>query len=235
MLDAITTSQIAMNQDRLQLQSISHNLANMHTPGYKRTLLVNAPFDALLSPSIHQVSEHMHSVYQIRQASFEQTNAPYDFAINGTGFFTIETEQGQAYTRRGDFHLNNRGELVTHDGHRVLGLNGPIRLNGEAIKLLADGSIQQENKRYAKLQLVKFNSSAGLRAIGNGYYITHMTPQAVDSQTRVLQGMLEQSNVTSVDEMVAMTQIARHFESTQRAIKTADNMLSQAISQLGEG
>lgn len=235
MLDAITSSQLAMNQDKLQLQSITQNIANIHTPGYKRELMNNGPFEKLIAADKSAVSANMTISNLQRQGSFSQTNKTYDVAISGQGFFMVEGEQGVYYTRRGDFHLNKHGELVTFDGKRVMGASGSIRLDGNKIKIQPDGTITSNNKPYAQLKLVKFEQPSQLHSLGSGYFSSTVEPLAVDSKTLVLQGFIEQSNVKSIEEMVAMTTISRHFESNQRVMKTADNLLSQAINQLGEG
>lgn len=235
MLDAITSSQLAMNQDKLQLQALSQNIANIHTPGYKRELMDNAPFEKLLDANKMSVANHMTLSNLQRQGAFSQTNKTYDVAISGQGFFVVESEQGVYYTRRGDFHLNKHGELVTFDDKRVMGVGGAIRLDSNKVVIKQDGSITVDDKPYAQLQIMKFDKPSQLKANGSGYFVATNEPTPIDSRTLILQGFTEQSNVKSIEEMVAMTTISRHFESNQRVMKTADNLLSQAINQLGEG
>jgi len=235
MIDAITSSQLAMNSDKLQLSAVSQNIANMHTPGFKRELAIQAPFDKLVDTDLETVASQLQVAQLHRQATLDKTNRPLDVALSGEGYFTVQTDDGVHYTRRGDFKRNSKGELVTFDDQRVMGKGGAIRIDGNEFQIKKDGTIIIDNKPSYQLNVVKFTSSAHLQALSNGYFQSQQTPQPMDASISVHQGYLEQSNVKSVEEMLMMTKLARHFEASQRVMKTADEMLSQAVSQLGEG
>ncbi|MCC5792169.1 MAG: flagellar hook basal-body protein [Legionellaceae bacterium] len=235
MIDAISSAQLAMNQDQLELSATSQNISNLHTPAYPRSMVTHPAFETFLTPHKSEVLKRLTVQPLLRQGVLDHTRQALDFAIRGEGFFVVQAADGLRYTRRGDFHLNPRGELVSHDGYPVLGKGGLIHLDHNLIKLKADGSIYQDNRLLAQLTLVHFPNGTSLRTEGAGYFSALQPGEPIPHHTEVKQGFLEQSNVKSVEEMMEMLRISRHFQSSQRIMRTADELLNQAIRQLGEG
>jgi flagellar basal body rod protein FlgG len=235
MLDAITATQLAMEFDQLKLQSISQNVANMNTPGFKRQLVESNGFDELLQPQLNTVIQQMQRTQIKTQGTLNQTHQPTDVALTGNSYFQVQSEQGVYYTRRGDFQINNQGELCTATGETVLGKGGTIKVEGSNFTIDAQGSLYIDHHKVDQLNIVQFNQPQMLQYTGNGLYQTEESPNPSDGSTRVLQGFIEQSNVKSIDEMMDMVKTSRHFESSQRVMRTADNLLATAINQLGEG
>ncbi len=235
MLDALTATQLAMNMDQLKMQSISQNISNMNTPGFKKQLLETPSFAEILEPGMGAMIQKINPEQLKSQGTFTQTNNSKDIAIGGTGYFQVQSEQGLFYTRRGDFQINSQGELSTATGELVLGKSGAIKIDDNEFIINAQGEIWVDHHKIDELNLVKFDDVHALHYLGNGLYQTETSPTPCDSSTRILQGMLEQSNVKSVDEMMDLIKTSRHFEASQRILKTSDDMLSTAISQLGEG
>jgi flagellar basal-body rod protein FlgF len=234
MLDAISATQVAMLQDQLRLQSINQNVSNMQVPGYKRQHLETTGFDEHLSVNMATVSRQMQPMIQNQQGSLVQSHRPNELAIAGPGFFTVQTQNGQLYTRRGDFHLNERGELSTANGATLVGTNGSITINDNAYTIDTHGTVFIDNQPVDSLNLVAFDHPEQLQYRGEGMYESNTTPQAMDPHTKILQGHLEQSNIKTMDEMMNMVQTARHFEATQRIMQVANGLLSMAIHQLGD-
>ena len=222
MIDAIKTSQIAMNQDQERLQTISQNISNMQTPAYKRQLIEKLDF-----------KNQMHNAQILTQGSLVQTQNPKDIALAGDGFFTLQTEEGIFYSRRGDLLTNNRGELSSATGGLILGNNGIIQVDDNEFTIDTQGDIYIDNRKIDRLKIAQFSKPQTLQYRGRGLYETSESPNTVISTTRILQGFIEQSNVKSVDEMMDMVKISRHFEASQRAMHIADSLLSTAINQLG--
>lgn len=235
MLDAITASQVAMLQDQLRLQSISQNVSNMQTPGYKRQLIENVGFDEQLQAQMASVGEQMQLSNQTVQGAFVQSRNPHELALAGDGYFEVQTDEGIFYTRRGDFHVNDQGEIVTATGARLLGKSGVLRVDDNAYTIDSSGSVFIDNQKVDQVNVVQFTHPHGLNYQGEGLYESHESAVPAESTTRVLQGYLEQSNVKSIDEMMEMVKTSRHFESSQRVMRAADGLLSAAINQLGEG
>ncbi len=235
MLDAITATQVAMLQDQLRLQSISQNVSNMQTPGYKRQLIESAGFDEQMQAQMASVSQGMQLATQTAQGTFSQSGSPNELALAGSGYFEVQTDDGIFYTRRGDFHVNEHGELATATGARLLGKGGVLRVDDRAFKIDAGGNVFIDNQQVEQISIVQFSQPDALNYLGQGLYESQESPESTGSATHVRQGYLEQSNVKSIDEMMEMVKTSRHFEATQRVMRMADGLLSTAISQLGEG
>jgi flagellar basal-body rod protein FlgF len=235
MLDAITATQFAMEVDQLKLQSISQNVANMNTPGFKKQTVEHNGFDEQLQAQTNNAVRQLQQSQIKTQGTFNQTHNPNDMALAGEGYFQVQSEQGTFYTRRGDFQINNLGELTTATGKSLLGKSGAIKIDDTNFTVDAQGTLFIDHHKMDQLNIVQFNQPDQLRYVGNGLYQTDEAPNPTESNTRVLQGFIEQSNVKSIDEMMDMIKTSRHFEASQRVMRTADNLLATAINQLGEG
>lgn len=231
MLDAVTASQLAMEFDQLKMQSISHNVANANTPAFKKQVLEALPFQDLL----REKTPVPYQALLERQGSLEQTRQPKDLAISGDGYFQVRNNEGVFYTRRGDFQINQQGELATATGEILLGAHGSIRPDSPDFTVDRQGFVYVDKQQIDRIQLQRFEQPQILRYVGNSLYQTEESPTPTDASTGILQGFIEQSNIKSVEEMMDMMQVARHFEANQRILRTADNLLSTAINQLGEG
>lgn len=235
MMDAITATHVAMLQDQLRLQSISQNISNMQTPGYKRQLIESLGFDEQIQAQMTSISQQMQLSTQTVQGTFSQSNLPNEMALTGDGYFEVQTDNGVFYTRRGDFHVNEHGELATATGARLLGKGGVIRVDDNAFTINANGELFIDNQKVEQINVVQFSRPEALNYLGQGLYESQETPQPTGISTHIMQGYLEQSNVKSIDEMMEMVKTSRHFEASQRVMHLADGMLSTAINQLGEG
>ncbi|KGP63289.1 hypothetical protein EP47_09150 [Legionella norrlandica] len=234
MFDAITATQLAMEVDQLKLQSVSQNIANMHTPGFKRQLLEITSFNDQLQPNGYELNQQLQRTQISTQGVFTQTDRHQDLALAGDGYFQVQNQQGIFYTRRGDFQINSQGELCTATGETLLGQNGTIRVDDNNFTIDAQGILYINHRKVDQLEIVQFKQSNNLEYVGNGLYQSEDSPTPVEN-TRVLQGFLEQSNVKSIDEMLDMVMFSRHFQANQRVVRIADNLMHLAINQLGEG
>ena len=235
MLDAISASQMAMLHDQLRLQSISQNVSNMQTPGYKRELIEAVGFDEQLEANMTTAGQTMQLATQQVQGTFIQSHVPTELALAGDGYFEVQTDQGVFYTRRGDFHVNENGELATATDALLLGKGGVLRVDDNAFTVDASGAIYIDHRPVDQLNVVQFSNPNTLTYQGQGLYESHEPALPASPSTHVLQGYLEQANVKSIDEMMDMVKNSRHFEANQRVMRTADNLLATAINQLGEG
>lgn len=235
MLDAITATQVALLQDQVRLQSISQNVSNMQTPGYKRELIESTGFDEQIKAQMATVTDSMQASTHHQQGTFVQSGIPHELALAGEGYFEVQTDEGLFYTRRGDFHVNEQGELATITGARLMGKNGIIRVDDNPFIIERSGAVFIDQHQIEQVNIAHFSDPNHLNYKGEGLYEAQENPLPTNGATHVLQGYLEQSNVKSVDEMMEMVKTARHFEATQRVMRTADGLLSMAINQLGEG
>ncbi len=217
--------QIALRE---QMDIISNNVANMSTPGYRSQNMVFTEFidkpsrapDTETNDPLSMVLDYGH--YQVTApGSIRQTGNTLDVAMEGPGYFGIQTPDGVMYTRAGNFQMNVNGELVTGTGNLVADAGGgTITIPQEAtdIKITKNGSITTSEGEVAQLMVVEFENVQELEAMGNGLYKTDAAANPAE-QTRVLQGMLEDSNVNSVLEMTRMIDVLRAYQTTQRMMQ----------------
>ncbi|SHH19677.1 flagellar hook-basal body protein [Tepidibacter thalassicus] len=163
------------------------------------------------------------------------TNNKLDFAIKGEGFFKIQTKSGIRYTRDGSFLINDKGQLVTQDGNYVLGKNGVITLS-EDFKVTSDGKLYVDDSYVDQLDIVNVLNVNALRKEGNNLYKVedNVNPNEEQFKGELIQGSLEGSNVSSINEMVDMISVLREYESDQKVIKAYDDMLGKAVNEIGK-
>jgi len=230
-IDALTSAASGMAQDVSRLTTIGQNLANAATPGYKRAMETGAAF-SLLGQGLATAS---HTVTDLRHASLQSTSAPLDVAIDGEGFFEVQTEAGAAYTRRGDFRLDASGRLVTQAGHVVQGVGGSLTLATSSPTIDRAGRVYDGDKLLGQLKIVDFADARQLTRQEDGLFVTSQSPVVqAEGATRLRQGQLEGSNVSTAAEMVRLIETVRHFEATQKVIQGVDEMSERALRKLGE-
>lgn len=229
------------------LNVISNNMANAATPGYKSDRYISSTFreellyrsgnrtpaDRQAIGTVSQVVASTGKVTSYEQGGFDVTGIPLDFALNGSGFFVIQSAVGTVYSRNGSFITDEEGYLTLPGVGRVMGTNGPIHLDSDNIVVKEDGSIwdAETGGSYGTIRLVDFENYDQLIKGNNG---TFMTQGAVEKapDAKVLQGMLETSNVSMIDEMTAMMSSQRTLESAAQMIKMYDQLNSKTV-QLG--
>jgi flagellar basal-body rod protein FlgF len=146
-----------------------------------------------------------------------QTGAPLDLALEGDGFFVVQTARGERYTRAGSFALNADGQLVTQPGEIGVGEDGTVSVSGRAVE---------------RLRIVRFNSpSAALTKEGDSLFAANGSERPTEANNaRVLQGSLESSNVNPLAELSAMIENSREFDSLQRSVTLLMNDLGRKIA-----
>jgi flagellar basal-body rod protein FlgG len=256
MLRALYTAATGMQAQQINIDTIANNIANVNTTGFKQgraefqdLLYQNirsagtASSSSTTYPVGLQLGMGTRPVATARifsQGDFQQTGNPLDLVIQGQGFFQVRLPSGETgYTRDGTFHLNAQGSLVTADGN-VLEPQLTIPPSAQNIVIGADGTVsvtlagQNAAQQVGTIQLATFQNAGGLNpAGGNLFMATTASGDAITGtpgQTglgTINQGFLEQSNVDIVKEMVNMIVAQRAYEVNSKAIKVADDMLSQ--------
>jgi flagellar basal-body rod protein FlgG len=211
----------AMRAGENRLEAIAHNLANVSTRGYKR----QTSFSRILegrSPGRQQLVAGVS--FDPAQGQLETTGDPMDLALEGRGFFAIETAQGRAYTRDGSFRVDDRGSLVTQDGQRVAwkGARGAVRPAGEAVRVDSDGRVRQGERVVGQLDLVDFEDPSRLVPVQEGRWLAPADARETPSKAQVRQGSVERSNVEAMDELVALITVQRGFESAASTLRTIE-------------
>ena len=218
-----------------EMRVVANNIANSATTGYRQEGLI---FSEYIQSGEDQSSVSM-SRANIRNTSHEQgaldqTGGTFDFAIEGDGFFKVETPLGERLTRSGAFSSNAEGDLVTMDGYRVLDPGGaPVFVPGDAqtIKVAPDGTLSADGNVIGQLGLFKPAEDAPLfREDGVMFRVDGDIEETFDAQ--VLQGFLEGSNVNAIQQVARMVEIQRAYEMGQSFLQAEDERIRNAIKNL---
>ena len=248
MIKGIYTSALGLIPLQKKLEVIANNLANFNTTAFKRdnaftNELISASQlfrDGTTDPTDKDVSQQ--TTTDFSQGTLQETGNTLDFALDGQGFFSIQTQSGTMLTRDGSFMLSTDGTLVTRNGGVVMGTGGAIRVDNiqdlqkSQLVIERDGKVKAGDKIYGQIQIVAPANLNQLAKAGQNLYELKsdgVLKQVDPSTVSVRQGFLESSNVNPIDEMVAMIQLQSNFEAGQKAIQSQDSSLSQA-NQVGQ-
>lgn len=225
-----------------QMDIVANNLANIETAGYKGEKLL---FEEYLSKGA-KVSDvptasskvslvHDTSVFrQFAEGSIVPTDNPLDVALNGKGWLVVDTPNGERYTRNGHLTLNAEGTLVNGSGYVVRSTSGTISFGADETKITisADGTVSSTAGEKGKLQLVQFANQNALQKEGKSLFSSTEPPEIAD-KVRVVQGMIERSNVQPVLEMTRMIEVTRSYTAISKLAEKLDELKRRGIEQLG--
>jgi flagellar basal-body rod protein FlgF len=242
--------QIALHRE---LEVVANNIANLDTTGYKAD---GSVFEEYLMPiaranTFQQADQRLSYVqdrttwHNFRQGAVRQTGNPLDVFISGDGFLAVQTPRGERYTRNGSLQINGQGQLVTGAGDPVLGDGGPIQFQNtdHAISINPDGTITvregattTSDSARGKLRLVRFDNLQQLQKEGSSMFSAPagVAPQPVPATVRVVQGSIEQSNVSSVIEMARMIEVSRTYTQIAGLIQQGSDQRRSAINKLAD-
>lgn len=221
-----------------QLDRIAADLANVDTAGYKAersttAVAERAEFANVLRSAIDVAAAPGH--VDFRDGTLTPSGRDLDMAIDGRGFFTVQTPAGPRYTRSGQFTRSPDGTLETLDGLPVMGDAGPIKLPDGPITIEPNGTIHANGVAAGKVRLVDFADYGALEREAGTRFRTAATPLDVPKETTVRGGVLEQSNVSMVERIAQLTEVQRSFEGLQRGLTMLMNdVYGRAISELGK-
>jgi flagellar basal-body rod protein FlgF len=233
------------------LAVISNNLANVNTVGYKADQMM---FEEFLNSSAHDdnfASQDRRVSYvqdrgtfrDMSQGPIQQTGNPLDVAISGAGFLTVQTTDGERYTRDGNLQLNNVGQLVTANGDTVVGTTGPIvfQPTDHDITISADGTItvlegaSRVDSIRGKLRIASFaDAQKLLKQSNNLYSAPNGTAPTQDTKSMVQQGYVEKSNINSVVEMSRMIEVNRTYTNIATLLSQQSDLHKSAIDKLAD-
>lgn len=261
MSQALWIAKTGIEAQQTRISTISNNLANVSTTGYKRARPI---FEDLLYQNVRQVGASSSQDTQLAtglalgtgvravatekiftQGSLTQTGNSLDVAIQGRGFLQVLMPDGTfAYTRDGSFKLDGQGQLVTSSGFQIQP-SISVPANSQSLTIGADGTVSAllpgnaSPTQIGTLQLTDFVNPSGLQAIGQNLYLESVSSGTAQTGTpgvgglgTLVQGSLESSNVNVVEELVNMIETQRAYEMASKAIKTVDDMLAYANNQL---
>jgi flagellar basal-body rod protein FlgG len=246
-----------MNAQQLNVDNIANNIANANTTGFKsrRAQFQDLLYQSMIQPGAAAGQQSTiptglqlglgtraaSNEVIFSQGDFSQTNNPLDLVIQGQGFFQIRRATGDlAYTRSGNFHLNRDGQVVTIDGDL---LDPPITIpqNALSVTIAMDGTVsysqsgQSASQQAGQIQLATFSNPSGLNSIGRNLFLPTDAsgdpvvglPGGQEGLGQLLQGYVEQSNVSVVNEFINLIVSQRAYEANSKVVKAADDMYQQ--------
>ncbi len=253
MVKGLYTAAMGMNVQAQRLDIISNDLANTNTTGYKKDIAVVSSFKEEYIKRLNDTQNFkpnnevigkitygakVDEVYtDFTQGSVISTNLETDLALQGSGFFTVQTPNGLAYTRDGNFSINQYGGLVTKEGYPVMGQEGAIELgedyftSGDKLVVESNGAVYVGTNYIDTLDIASFEDPRALTKMNDNLFTS--TGARGEFTGSVIQSFLETANVNPVSAMVDMITVARAYETNQKMIQTQDQILGKAVNELG--
>jgi flagellar basal-body rod protein FlgF len=235
---AATAALIARTQ---ALDTIANNLANASTTGFRashnlfRSMLANTD-GAELSVVNQDANDYgvlAGTDLDTSQGALVQTGNDLDLAMEGPGYFEVQTPSGVEYTRGGSFRVSTAGQLVTAAGDPVLGDNGPISIVGQPVSISGDGTITINGAIAGHLKQVEFPAGTQIESVGKGYFTAPATAAVPATQSNVRQGNLESSNVNPLNSVIELINAQREFETMRQALSLFSTQMDKtAVTEL---
>jgi len=224
-----------------ELELVSHNLANSSTVGFKRELLniwsLKPGEENPSDPSQFAAYVDVRS-RDYGQGAVHETGNDTDLALQGPGFFKVQTPRGIRYTRHGAFLLSRENQLVTKEGYQVMGKNGPITLDARDQQFTVDeqGGIHMDKNLSDQMLLAEFPNPQDLRPEGQTYFVPGpLAGEELEAKNiRVLQGNVEESNVDLVAESLSLIDIQRRFEGYLKVLETFAAGDRKVVEEIGQ-
>jgi flagellar basal-body rod protein FlgF len=221
---------------------IANNMANISTPAFKRESMKFEEYIQQSPPAegetgMQQISfvQDKGTLRDLTQGAITHTGAPFDLAINGKGYFTVQTANGDTrYTRNGHFTLDGNGRIVTETGEALQGDGGELTITNDDgdIHIASDGTVSGARGQLGKIKLVTFDNEAALKKEGASLYSTTQQAKPVDVPM-IQQGSLEGSNVQPVLEISHMLDVMRAYQTTANLTQSQEDLKRTAIDKLG--
>lgn len=237
---------------RRELDVVANNVANLNTTGFKADGVVFREYLMPVARANHFPAPDRRLSYVHDRATFldlgqgavQQTGNPLDVAIDGNAFLVVQTPRGERYTRNGALQVGANGELVTSEGHQVLGDNGPIRLQSgdTGISISRDGTVSVResinnavDSARGKIRLVAFATPGRLEKDSSSTFVAPgQEPQAAPATAGLVQGALEKSNVHGVVEMTRLIELTRTYTNVSNILEKQGELRRAAIERLAE-
>jgi len=226
---------------RREMDIIANNIANSDTTGFKveMAMVRTDPTDGarmLDGPRSLKFVIDDGVIRDFSQGALRRTGGTFDLAIEGQGFFKVETAGGERFTRDGRFTLGADGRLTTQAGDAVLGAGGEIAVNPEdgEVAISADGVVSQNGEQIGKIDVFAFDDLSSLAKDGDNLLrnTSNVEPQ-VSTAASMRQGMLEGSNVNPIMQITRMIEVSRAYESMARTIEGSGELSRRSVERLG--
>lgn len=218
------------------LDTVANNLANTATNGFRaehnmfHSVLASAGGSAL-NQAVNNYGVLGDTRFDFSQGNLERTGNDTDLAIEGSGFFVVQTPTGVVYTRSGNFQVSAQGQLITAQGDPVMGDKGIVNVMGGKLSISPDGTISVNGAVAGRLKIVEFPPDTPLESLGKTYYGAARGTATAATKSNVRQGMLESSNVNPVASVVDLIMVQRAAEMMQRALTMFHTDINKVATQ----
>lgn len=256
MVKGLYTAGSGMMLQMAKQDAIANNVANVNSAGYKKSVTVSKAFPEMLIARIGENEKTDYATYtplpmqiigrlgtgaalggvytDFNIGHFKKTDVTTDFAIgNENGFFVVETPQGEAFTRGGEFKLTADFMLTDNNGYPVLDINDDyIYLESDDIAVDSNGIITSDGEELTKFKIVYFEDNNNLEKISQNLLRADVPYEELE-EPAVVQGFIEESNVNAVQEMVNLISVVRNYEALQKVVQAEDELTQTAIDKVG--
>ena len=221
------------------LETIANNLANVSTAGFRASHNIfssvlattgNSPL-SVLNQDANDFGVLSGTQLDTSQGALVRTGNDLDLAMEGPGYFAVQTATGPVYTRGGNFRVSPQSQLITGAGDLVLGENGPVNIVGGPVSISADGTISANGAISGRLKLVEFASTANVLSAGGTYYTAPAGAAIAATHSQVRQSMLESSNVNPVTSVVELITAQREVEAMRRVLTMFSTEIDKTAAQ----
>ena len=250
MIRGLYTAASGMLASMRRMELVTNNLANAQTTGFKQDRAALSTFDEMMilqDGSVAPPGRHAElgelgmaaiaeePMIDFTQGSLQQTDRVLDMALEGPGFFTVQTQDGPRYTRDGGFTRDATGRLTTGEGHLVLGVDGnPIQVPPGELTARTDGTLAVDGQEIGRLAIAEFTAEQPLKKVGSNQFVARIegdAPRAA-TETAVRQGAIEASNVDMAGAQTTMLELQRAYQAAQRLIQYQDEMVGRAVNEI---
>lgn len=253
MIRSLSTAEQALQRQQVRIDALANNLANVNATGFRQILTRVAEKEDPAATQGQQpaiagtnranagqtvntpIELTMEHAVDVRPGPVRPTGRDTDVALLDSGFFAVQTTDGERYTRSGSFNINSEKQLTMPSGEPVLGTGGPITIDGQSFSIEPNGAVMVDGVQVDQLKVVDFDDPTRLMHLGGNLLEApvDMPARAVPAeQITVAQGHLEGSNVDPISTLVAMIEAQRAFEVQTHVMSTEDEMLQKAVNNL---
>ncbi len=225
--NGMTSAAAALQMLERRQQVLANNLANVTTRGFK----AEAPFARLMGTALATTDTSLDQT----QGTLSETHNPLDLAVQGNGFFVVQTPNGERFARNGTFALDRERRLTDEAGNPVLGEGGPITLPPGNIEIDDTGMIKVNGKPQQRLRLESVANASELQHEGGTRFVPDATRKSIPAEQRTIkQGFVEESNVNAMTAMTDMLAVLHRYGAAQKTLSTIDAVRGIAVTDLAK-
>ncbi|MDL2220639.1 flagellar hook-basal body complex protein [Eubacteriales bacterium OttesenSCG-928-N14] len=249
MLRSLYTAGTGMLVQRYRMNVTTNNIVNAQTNGYKKDTLLSRSFADMMLTRVNDPNVLSHRndigdwgpgihidevITSFTGGTTEATERMSDLAIEGDGFFVVNTPQGERYTRDGALYVSIDGYLMNADGHPLQSTTGGnVYVGFDGFSVDGLGNVTINGQRAGQIRLVAFEDNGALRKAGHNMFYNYGNSPMAEPDAYIRQYALESSNVSIVDEMVEMMQLSRSYDTNQRIVRMIDETLQKTVNDVG--